>query len=144
MALRPATLDHLGLEAAVRQNIEAVGEKHGVAVHFKTSGIGNRLPKSVETILYRIIQEALTNAVRHSQATRVDVLLKRRDHTLAVLVEDNGVGFDPAETAHERLGLLGMRERAEMLGGDLYIESGQDKGTTIVVEIPYDDSHSDS
>jgi signal transduction histidine kinase len=142
MALRPAALDHVGLEAALRQHAEEVAERHGLALQFDFSGLVNPLPNNVETILYRIVQEALTNIVRHAQATQVDVLLKKRGERVVVIVEDDGVGFDPYEALRgERLGLLGMRERAEMLNGQLTIESAPGKGTTIVVEIPY--VHSD-
>lgn len=144
-ALRPATLDHLGLEAAVRQNVEAVAKRYGLMVQFETSGISNRLPGNVETILYRVIQEALTNVARHAHATRADVLLKRRGNGLVIVVEDDGVGFEPEQAgAGQRLGMLGMRERAEMLGGELIVESAPGKGTTIVVEVPYDDPDSSS
>lgn len=144
-ALRPAVLNHLGLEAAVRQNAEALAERYGLKVQFEMSGISGRLPGNVETILYRVIQEALTNVGRHAAATQVDVVVRRRGKKLVVVVEDNGVGFSPRENGTEqRLGLLGMRERAEMLGGELIIESAEGSGTTIVVEIPYDDPDSDS
>lgn len=143
MALRPAALDHLGLEAALRQNAETVAERSGLKVRVQTFGVEARLPRNVETILYRIVQEALTNVVRHAGASRVDVVLTTRDDKVVVMVEDNGVGFDPAETMEsEHIGLLGMRERAETLGGSLTIESGPGKGTTIVAEVPYDDSRS--
>jgi len=100
----------------------------------------------VETALYRIVQEALTNVVRHAQATRADVLLERRGNRVVVVVEDNGLGFD-ANVAHfarqGHLGLVGMQERAEMLGGSLVIESTAGAGTTVVVEVPYGNSHFD-
>jgi PAS domain S-box-containing protein len=143
MALRPAALDHLGLEAAVRQNAEMVRERYGLVVQVEPFGIETRLPRNVETILYRIVQEALTNVVRHSGASRVDVVLQTRDGKVIVVVEDNGVGFSPSEPMEgEHIGLLGMRERAETLGGSLTIESRPGKGTTIVAEVPYDDPRS--
>ncbi|MBN1991385.1 MAG: GAF domain-containing protein [Anaerolineae bacterium] len=145
--LRPASLDHLGLVAALRQYIKNFDQQHdNLTVQFEMIGLGDgRLPPAVETNLYRIVQEALTNVVRHAQATRIAVLLERRGDQMLTIVEDNGVGFDPqAAEQNSRLGLLGMRERAEMLGGTLVIESTIGTGTTIYVEVPYVHTHSDS
>jgi signal transduction histidine kinase len=97
----------------------------------------------VETILYRIVQEALTNIVRHAGASRVDIVLQTRHDKVIVMIEDNGVGFIPAQTREsEHIGLLGMRERAESVGGSLTVESRPGRGTTIVAEVPYDHSRS--
>jgi len=106
---------------------------------------GGRMPMEVETALYRIVQEALTNVARHAQATRVDVILERRGDRLVLIIEDNGVGFNlDAAVPGERLGLVSMKERAEMLGGELEVESEIGRGTTILVEVPYAHSHLDS
>ncbi|GAB4558946.1 MAG: hypothetical protein Kow0047_04460 [Anaerolineae bacterium] len=138
VALRPASLDHLGLVAALRQHIETFGRQHQLAVQFEAVGLdGERLPAEVETAVYRIVQEALTNVIRHAHATHVDVLLERRGNHLIALVEDDGVGFTPESPQDQaRLGLFGMRERAEMLRGHLTIESAPGSGTTVYVEIP--------
>ncbi len=142
MALRPASLDHLGLVAALKQQVESVGEKHNLKISFRSREIGKRLPENVETVLYRIVQEALTNVVRHAQATMVDVVLTVRGDKLIVIVEDNGVGFDPEATiTSEHLGLFGIRERTEMIDGKLIIESQPGKGTTLIVEVNYADSN---
>ena len=94
--LRPASLDHLGLEAALRQLTRSTGSRFGLAVRFKARGSSSeRLPAAVETALYRVVQEALTNVVRHARATRVDVLVQRRGDRVIVMVEDDGVGFEP-------------------------------------------------
>ena len=139
--LRPASLDHLGLVAALRQYAQEMSDRHGIVVQFEAVGLNGRLPADTETALYRIVQEALTNVVRHAQATRVDVLLERRGDKLIVLVEDNGVGFDPAVAMHGgRLGLFGIRERAEILAGTLVLESAPGIGTTLLVEVPHGDS----
>jgi PAS domain S-box-containing protein len=142
--LRPASLDHLGLVAALRQYIKTFGQQYNLTMQFEVVGLNDeRLPPSVETNLYRIVQEALTNVVRHSQATRVDVLLERRGDRLMTIIEDNGIGFNPQTVGqNSRLGLLGMRERADMLEGTLVIESAAGAGTTIYVEVPYVNSHS--
>ncbi len=138
MDLRPASLDHLGLVAALRQYAEAVSDQHGLMMQFETVGFHDRLPSDVESSIYRMVQEALTNVIRHARATRVDVLLEQRDDKLVVIVEDNGVGFDPtAVMQNGRLGLFGVRERAEMLGGRLVLESAAGAGTTLLVEVPY-------
>ena len=138
MNLRPASLDHLGLIPALEHYVELFGSQHGLAVQFEAVGLGNeRLPPEVETAFYRIVQEALTNVARHAQATHLDVLLERRGDQFVTIIEDNGVGFDTeAATKSGRLGLFGMRERAEMLGGTLTIESYAGAGTTVLVEIP--------
>jgi signal transduction histidine kinase len=143
--LRPASLDHSGLEAALRQYVEKFGHQHHLNIQFEAVGLDDqRLPPVVETNLYRIVQEALANILKHAQATRVDLLLERRGDRIFTIIEDNGVGFDP-ETAGQssRLGLLGMRERTEMMGGQLVIESIVNTGTTIYVEVPYVDSDLD-
>ncbi|MBI5951154.1 MAG: PAS domain S-box protein [Chloroflexi bacterium] len=141
MALRPASLDHLGLVPALRQYVEAVGEKYGLKTSFRSGKFHDRLPADMETELYRVVQEALTNVVRHAHASRVDVILTIRDNKLIVIVEDDGGGFNPQkiqESGH--LGLFGMRERADMIGGKLLIESAPGKGTTLIVEVNYVDS----
>jgi signal transduction histidine kinase len=137
--LRPATLDHLGLLPALEQFIETFEEQYEIETQFEVVNLGNdRLPPEMETALYRIVQESLTNVARHAQATRVDVLVARRDDQVVTIVEDNGGGFDPESAMQtSRLGLLGMRERAEMLNGRLVIESVPGSGTTVLVEVPY-------
>ncbi len=138
MNLRPASLDHLGLVPALEHYVELFSHQHGITAQFEAVELEEkRLPSAIETALYRIVQEALTNVLRHARATRVDVLLELRGDQIVTIVEDDGVGFDPASaTKGNRLGLLGMRERAEMLNGTLTIESSASTGTTVLVEIP--------
>ena len=146
MDLRPASLDHLGLVAALEQLVKLTCERYNLCVRFKSTGLSEeaRLPEDVETTLYRIVQEALTNAVRHARASNVDVILELRDGKSIVVVEDDGVGFDTTEIRKSgHLGMLGMQERAQMAGGTLQIESRPGGGTTIVVEVPCVDSHLD-
>ena len=145
--LRPASLDHLGLDAALRQYSRVAGSEFGLKVQFKARGMtGERFSTEVETALYRVVQEALANVARHAQATRADVLLQRRGDRVMVMVEDDGVGFEP-DTVRKRggdcLGLLGLEERADALGGTLTVESAPGAGTTIVVEVPIADSNPD-
>lgn len=134
--LRPAALDHLGLVAALRQHAERFSDQSGLTVQFETLGKIERLPGEVETAVYRIVQEALTNVVRHARATRVDILIERRGTTLVVVVEDNGIGFDPEHQQMSHLGMVGMRERADMLGGRITFESAPGKGTSMLLEVP--------
>lgn len=138
--LRPASLDHLGLTTALKQYADEYSRQYQVEVQFDALDIEmTRLPAEVETALFRIMQESLTNIALHASASRVDILLNRRNGCLVMTIEDNGVGFDPNLIANEsRLGLFGMRERVDMLGGRLMIESSPGKGTTISVEVPYD------
>jgi signal transduction histidine kinase len=143
--LRPASLDHLGFEAAVRQYSRSIGSKFGLVVRFKARGFGSeRLPTAVETALYRVVQEAMTNVVRHARATRVDVLAEHRGDRVMVMIEDDGVGFEPDRVQRgNHFGLLGLAERAEALGGTLTVESRPGGGTTVVVEVPSADPHPD-
>ncbi|GAB4534719.1 MAG: hypothetical protein Fur0018_24680 [Anaerolineales bacterium] len=143
MDLRPASLDHLGLVAALQQYTETCAQRYQLDVQFEAVGLDEtRLPAEIEIALYRVVQEALTNVARHAQASRADVLLEQRGNCLVLIVEDDGVGFTPLQDTG-RLGVFGMHERAEMLGGRLTIESQTGQGTTLYMEIPYEHSHSD-
>jgi signal transduction histidine kinase len=96
-----------------------------------------RLPPNIETAIFRIVQESLTNVIMHAQASRVDMVISRKDDTVAAIIEDNGVGFFPSLAMNgEHLGLFGMRERVEMLGGTLAIESEPGQGTIVKAEVP--------
>ncbi len=133
--LRPKALDDFGLLPALERLAESVGEQTGIAVELE-GRLGDRLPAETETALYRIVQEALTNVVKHAQARRVSVVLTRKDDSVAALVEDDGRGFSPDGVEEGRLGLTGIRERLSLLGGRLTLESAPDAGTTLVAEIP--------
>jgi signal transduction histidine kinase len=110
----------------------------GAVVHLTTVGFdGKRLSPDLDIVLYRIAQEALTNAVRHAGSRNISLVLERRETGILMVVEDDGHGFDlEARKSPDRLGLPGMLERAEMLGGTLRIESNPGSGTTLVVEVP--------
>ena len=138
--LRPASLDHVGLVTALQQYVQDFREQYGLRIEFEAVGMTrDRLPTEVETAIFRIVQESLTNVIRHAQATRVDIILSGRASSVAATIEDDGVGFHSgASTFEEHLGLFGMRERVEMLGGSLSVESSPGKGTTINVEVPWD------
>lgn len=140
--LRPAALDDLGLHQALRHFVKEWSQYSGVSVDFHSHDFAApRLPPHIETTLYRVVQEALTNVLKHAQAQRVSVLLERRGKQVLAIVEDNGRGFDVQAVMHApdvqyRLGLLGMQERVGLVDGTLEIESTPGAGTTVFVHIP--------
>jgi signal transduction histidine kinase len=134
--LRPKALDDFGLVPALERLAETVAEQTGIDVHVEAALGDTRLSEETETALYRIVQEALTNVVKHAQAQTVSVVLTKQKHRVVALIEDDGRSFDPAETSDERLGLLGMRERIALVGGRLSVEPRPGEGTTIAVEVP--------
>ncbi len=141
--LRPALLDDLGLVPALRSYIKEFTERTALPVQFTAcAGLG-RLDNAKRTALYRVAQEALTNVARHAHATRVAVVLRRADGALVLEIADDGVSFEPSAVAafgrpgpSRRLGLLGMRERVEMVGGGLEIDSVAGRGTTVTARVP--------
>jgi signal transduction histidine kinase len=133
--LRPKALDDFGLEPALRRLGQSVREVSGVDVQVEARLGEGRLSPDVETAVYRIVQEALTNVVKHAGARHVSVVVTRKHETMSVVIEDDGSGFDPARPA-EGLGLSGMRERADLLDGTLLVESSPGSGTTLVLELP--------
>jgi signal transduction histidine kinase len=135
--LRPAALDQLGLGPALRTLVAATGDLHALDARASVDDDGpDRLPDQLETAVYRIVQEALANAVRHAGAHRVDVRLRRSPETVIVTVTDDGDGFDPAAPV-PGFGLAGMRERATLAGGTLDVTSGGD-GTTVTAAFSLD------
>jgi signal transduction histidine kinase len=140
--LRPAALDDFGLELALRRYADEWAALGGLAVDFDSQGMGaQRLPREVETTLYRIALEALTNVFRHAKAKRLSILLQRRADHVLLIVEDDGQGFDAGTTmqapaSQGKLGLLGMQERAMLAGGSVEIESSPGAGTTVLVRLP--------
>jgi PAS domain S-box-containing protein len=134
--LRPGVLDDLGLVAALEEEIEAWQGRHPrVTCHFDHHGELMGLGEPVNISLYRIVQESLTNIAKHAEATQVDVRLKHDGSKVSLEIRDNGCGMDSAKPGRG-LGLIGMRERAEALGGTLVVASGPERGTTITVGIP--------
>ena len=144
LELRPTTLDDLGLEATLSSFARewARRHEHRIRVVYNSSGFASpeqRLAFDVEVAIYRVVQEALTNASRHSNAEVVSIILERDERQVRVTIEDDGVGFDveklmSSPVENQRLGLRGMQERVQMVGGEFKIDSGA--GTTIVVTIP--------
>jgi signal transduction histidine kinase len=135
--LRPKALDDFGLVPALERLTQSFSEQTGIEVDFEAAALGEeRLPGPVETALYRIVQESLTNVVKHAQASHVSIALTRRSQSVAAVIEDDGRGFDPSSSRDDRLGLLGMRERVELLDGQLAVESREGAGATVFVEVP--------
>jgi len=146
LELRPAVLDDLGLMPALARYAQSCRSRFGLEVGFVSTGLDAsfRLPLEVETTLYRIAQEALTNVARHAGATCASILLERRGRTAVLMVEDDGRGFEPMHSSaqtqpHGRLGLYGMEERASLIGGRLTVESRPGLGTTVLVEVPLEE-----
>ena len=134
--LRPAVLDHLGLGIALPRYVREWSQHYGVEVAYRGDGFqAGQISHEAEVALYRIAQEALTNIAKHAHASRVDVMLEKRGGSVVLVVEDDGVGFDPddAEIKERGIGLLGMRERAGLIGADLQVESTTGDGTSIFV-----------
>jgi signal transduction histidine kinase len=133
--LRPSVLDHLGLEAALRRYVREYAERTGVEVDLSFH-LTRPLPQELETVVYRVVQEALTNVARHSGSPRASVGVVEVLGEVRVFVEDEGRGFDPEAVDPGRQGLLGMRERVELLGGRLSVESAPGQGTRVQVRLP--------
>jgi PAS domain S-box-containing protein len=137
--LRPTALDDLGLRAALANYVQDWSNRAGVRADLHTAGLNaDRLTSEVETTLYRIAQEALNNIAKHARAENVDVILERRPDYVSLIIEDDGVGFDQPSTgtARQGFGLLGMQERAALVGATVQIESAAGEGTTIIVRMP--------
>lgn len=139
--LRPALLDDLGLVAALRAMAQQVTDRVGIQVRVQFDGARRRLPPQIETVLYRIAQEALNNTVRHSQAQQATVQLEFGFGVVRLVVQDNGTGFAPSAVMKSRgaeraWGLLGMQERVELVGGKFEVQSAPGQGTCLSVEIP--------
>jgi len=139
--LRPTLLDDLGLIPAIKWHAENHLEKAGVKVHLESAGPERRLPIEIETAVFRIIQEATTNIIRHAHAHSASISLEFAASSVAAHIEDDGRGFDlnkvvSATGGKRGLGLLSMKERIEHLGGILRIQSWPDKGTQIDIEVP--------
>jgi signal transduction histidine kinase len=144
--LRPPMLDDLGLVPTLRWYIKRYARRVELKANFEVFAIDQRLPPEVETALYRVVQEALTNVARHAQASEVSLRLERKRATVFASIEDNGQGFDVARVVHRvaaenGTGLLGMRERVTLLGGTFNVRSNSGQGTRISIDIPLELAH---
>ena len=142
--LRPTILDDLGWIPAVKFLAEGVSKRANLPIHIETKLTG-RFPGTVETTLYRIVQEGLTNAVKHAQAKNIWIRAWLKDKVLHCSIRDDGAGFDPqaaqASTGKKGLGLIAMKERLSAIGGTLWIESSQRRGTELLIRLPMEDNH---
>lgn len=138
--LRPAMLDNLGLNPALRAYLQLHGKRAGIPVEFTTVADVERLPNRKRTVLYRVAQEALTNVIRHAHARHVAVRIRKASGAIVMEVRDDGAAFDVRRILSskklKRLGLIGMRERVEMVGGSFAVESVRGKGTLVQARIP--------
>ena len=142
--LRPTALDDLGLRAALANYVQDWSGRVNISAELHTSGLlDDRLSSEAETALYRIAQEALNNVAKHARANSVEIILERRTDHVLLVIEDDGIGFEPAQAPATRqgFGLLGMQERAALVSATLEIESAG-QGTTILVRMPLPPNHS--
>jgi signal transduction histidine kinase len=139
--LRPSLLDDLGLVPTLQWYLNRYSQRLGIEVAMEFKALESRLPEEVETTLYRVVQEALTNIARHAQANMVSLSLERSAEAVVVSIQDDGRGFDAEEmqssgTLPEGVGLLGIHDRVSTLGGWVEIQSEHGQGTRIDIEIP--------
>jgi signal transduction histidine kinase len=134
--LRPSVLDDLGLAAAIEWQAQQFQARTGIVCDCDCSLETLELSEQQSTAVFRILQEALTNVLRHAQATRVDIKIRIEDGHFILAVSDNGKGITKAEKPEQQLGILGMRERAHLIGGELTINGGEGKGTAVIVRVP--------
>lgn len=137
--LRPALLDDLGLKAAMLWHIKDFENRSGVQTEVQLPEQELKLPDERKTALYRILQESLTNVSRHSEAEKVMIHMTRENNRVVMTITDNGKGFDPGKRSLKTLGLLGMKERAQGMGGEYHIQSAPGKGTTVKVVLPLEE-----
>jgi signal transduction histidine kinase len=135
-ALHPARLEQIGLEASIRTICEEISAARGMTIDFSTGEVPETLPLQIAVCLYRIVQEALHNVVKHSRSPRASVVLSATPAAVTLRVLDEGIGFNPDDRRKETLGLVSMRERARLMRGDFAVTSGAGKGTTIDVRVP--------
>jgi signal transduction histidine kinase len=145
--LRPTILDDLGWIPAIQFLADGISKRANLPIRIEAT-VSGRLPSAVETALYRIVQEALTNAVKHAKASGVWIRAWKENHALCCSIRDDGLGFDSSQvhmtTGRKGLGLVAMRERASAIGGTLRIESRPDHGTELSIQLPLEGSHANS
>ena len=142
--LRPMALDKLGIDEALQRYIGDIGQHLDINIRYDNKGCTfSRLGSVIETTVYRIVQEALTNAVRHARPKNIEITLQSDAKTVVVIVQDDGIGFDleyVQRHGKEALGILGMMERASLVGGEIQIDTAPGKGTRILLKLPLDEA----
>lgn len=136
--LRPMALDDLGLIPTVKKHITTMSEYSNINIDLILLGDERRLDSNYEVAIFRLVQEALQNAINHAQAKTIKVTIEILPDLITVIIRDDGIGFDQANTKSDSFGLIGMKERVEILDGKLLIESTQGKGTVVKVIVPYE------
>jgi two-component system sensor histidine kinase UhpB len=144
LGLRPSALDDLGLIPAIKVQIQRTLEPAEISYELQTSDLPKRLPPQLETVLFRLFQEAITNVLRHANATHVILSIEKKHNIVVGKIIDDGIGFDPERTVVSKpdeggLGLLGMRERVDQFNGQIEIQSNPGTGTSIFIYIPFED-----
>jgi len=139
--LRPSILDDLGLLPALEWVTGELRKEHGIETSLKVVGSGRRFSLEVELLLFRIVQEALRNVAKHAQASKAEVKFEFDKQKIRITISDDGIGFQPPESLGEllhagKLGLAGIQERVQLLGGSLKLKSKRGKGTTVVASVP--------
>jgi signal transduction histidine kinase len=138
--LHPSILDDMGLSVAIDAHLQGFGRRHDISVSAEYTGMEERLTPDIELIIYRTVQEALTNVARHAQATACRVELRRTEHQVEITIQDTGVGFDAVAASRpgpqRGLGLLGMQERVTQIGGEMVLESARGRGTRVFATLP--------
>ncbi|CAH2716876.1 Signal transduction histidine-protein kinase/phosphatase DegS [Neobacillus rhizosphaerae] len=135
--LRPMALDDLGLVPTLRKYLQTIEEYHNHSkIEFVNMGLERRLPTKYEVALFRMIQESVQNALKHANACEIKVKLEITNAAITVLIKDNGVGFDTTKKKPESFGIIGMRERVELLNGELTFDSKIGKGTAVLISVP--------
>jgi signal transduction histidine kinase len=138
--LRPIALEEYGLQEALEMMLGEVGQQTGLEIHYISNLDDRKIPHEIETVVYRVAQESMTNVIRHAQAQTVRVILNVSEACVQLRVEDDGRGFDPDQVdisdGRQRLGLLGIKERVEVLGGSFEVYSTPGQGTIIHLENP--------
>ncbi|MFK9090224.1 sensor histidine kinase [Bacillus salipaludis] len=135
--LRPMALDDLGLVPTLRKYLQTIEEYHNQSkINFVNVGLESRLPTKYEVALFRIIQESVQNALKHANACEIKVKLEITNAAITVMIKDNGVGFDTAKQKPESFGMIGMRERVDLLRGEITFDSKIGKGTDVFIRVP--------
>lgn len=139
VSLRPPALDDMGLLPAIEDMVRGFMNRTGIKTHIESNGFFRRLPRPIETALYRCVQESLTNVARHARAKNVSIRIKQDNGHILVRVKDDGVGFDPEKQSisSDSIGLTGMQERVKLLSGQFSIDSSSGQGTSIMIRVPW-------